>query len=154
MSLKYGWKWLWGVKEMPSFMRNAYFNVYTKLQVMLWRISDFGVIRSQHGHYAFPQIFNVGVANWTVDPSMETVNYEKELANNKFILLLSNILASHFIIWTKKRVIIDVEIWIIETYILLKSHLAFQICTFSYRIFLTFLRNFIWRNVSLKKWRL
>ena len=69
--------------------------------------------------------------NGTLDPSMEAVNLKIKLANNKFIL--TNILAYNNFIWTKKGVIIDVEIWIIEThYSLLKSRLAVQVCTVSY----------------------
>ena len=58
---------------------------------------------------------------------METVNCKVELAGNKFILV--NILAYNNFMWTKKGVIVDIVIWIIENYyFLLKSHLAAQIC--------------------------
>ena len=68
---------------------------------------------NEHGHYAFPKIFSVGDVSWTLDPSMEAVNCKMKLANNKFIL--DNILGYNNFIWTKKGVIIDVEIWVIET---------------------------------------
>ena len=59
---------------------------------------------------------------------MEAVNCKIKLANSKFILV--NILAYSSFMWTKKGVIVDVVIWIIETYdSLLKSA---QICTASY----------------------
>ena len=75
--------------------------------------------RHYRGHYALPQIFTVGGATWSLDPSMEAVNCEIILTNNKFIWLLFNILAYNN--------------WTIETYYsLLKSHLALQICTVSY----------------------
>ena len=62
---------------------------------------------------------------------MEVVNFKMKLVNKKFILV--NILAWSIFIWTKKGVIVDIEIWIIETcYSLLKSHFAAQICTVSY----------------------
>ena len=69
---------------------------------------------NEHGHYAFPKIFSVGDVSWTLDPSMEAVNCKIKLANSKFIL--DNILGYNNFIWTKKGVIIDVEIWVIETY--------------------------------------
>ena len=66
--------------------------------------------------------FTLGGASWTLDPSMETVNCKIKLTNSKFIL-----------VFFKKAVIIDVKIWIIQTYYsLLKLHLAGQICTASY----------------------
>ena len=74
----------------------------------------------------FPQIFTLGGASWS--PSMETVNCKMKLTSKKFILV--NILAYNNFIWTKKGIIIVVEIWIIETYYsLLKLHSAVQICT-------------------------
>ena len=89
-----------------------------------------------HGHYAFPQLFTVGGVSWTSDPSMEAVNCKIKLANN---FILANILACNIFKWNingaiiESGPIIDVEIWIIETYdTLLKSHLAVQICTVSY----------------------
>ena len=85
----------------------------------------------QHSHYASQQIFTIGGASWTLDPSMEAVNCKIKLANNKFILC--NIFAYNNFIWTKKWRIVVIEIWIIETYYsLLKSHLAVQICTVSF----------------------
>ena len=69
---------------------------------------------NEHGHYAFPKIFSVGGVSWTWDPSMEAVNCKMKLTNSKFIL--DNILGYNNFIWTKKGVIIDVEIWVIETY--------------------------------------
>ena len=79
--------------------------------------------------YALPQIFTIGGASWTLDPSVETVNCKIKLAN-KFLLV--NILAYNNFIWTKKAVIIDVEMQIFKTYCsLFKSHLAVQICTVS-----------------------
>ena len=46
---------------------------------------------------------------------------------------MSNSLVYSNFVWTKKGVIIDIEIWIIKThYSLLKSHLAVQICTVGY----------------------
>ena len=45
-------------------------------------IPHFGV---SDGHYAFPQIFTVGGASWTSDPSNKAVNCKIKLANNKFI---------------------------------------------------------------------
>ena len=65
---------------------------------------------NEHGHYAFPKIFSVGDVSWTLDPSMEAVNCKIKLANSKFIL--DNILGYNNFIWTKKGVIIDVEIWV------------------------------------------
>ena len=62
---------------------------------------------------------------------MEAVHCKIKLANNRFILV--NIVAYNNFMWTRKGVIVNVVIWIIETYdSLLKSHLAAQICTFSY----------------------
>ena len=80
---------------------------------------------------SFRHIFSMGGASWTLDPSREALNCKIKLAKNKFILV--NILTYNNFIWTKKGVIINVEIWIIKTYYsLLKSHSAFQICTVSY----------------------
>ena len=61
---------------------------------------------------------------------MEAVNCKIKLGNNKFILV--NILVYNNLMWNKKGVTIDIVIWIIETYSLLKSHLAVQIFTVSY----------------------
>ena len=70
-------------------------------------------------------------ASWTLDPNLEPVNSKIKLANNKFLLV--NILACNNFIWTKKAVIIDVEIWTIKSYYsLFKSRLAVQICNVSY----------------------
>ena len=88
-------------------------------------------IWSHHCHYAFPQMFTVGGASWTFNPSIEVLNFKIKLASNKFILV--NILAHNNFMWTRKVVIVDIVIWIIKTfYSLLKSHLAAQICTVSY----------------------
>ena len=53
---------------------------------------------------------------------MKAVNSKIKLANNKF--LLDSILAYNNFIGTKKALIIDVKIWIIETCSLFKFHLA------------------------------
>ena len=64
----------------------------------------------------------------------EAVNFEIKHASNKFLLLLSNILLLFTTVsYELKKVIIDVEIWIIETYYsLLKSHETVRICTVCY----------------------
>ena len=77
-----------------------------------------------------------------------------KLANNKFILV--NILAYNNFMWTKKRVIVDIVIWIIETYYsFLKSKLAAQICAVSYvEYFLNSLEIIFRGEFSSKKWLL
>ena len=41
---------------------------------------------SYHWHYAFLQIFTIGGASWTLDPSMEAANCKTKFTN-KFILV-------------------------------------------------------------------
>ena len=72
----------------------------------------------------------VGGASWTFDSSMKAMNCKIKVANRKLIVV--NILAYNNFMWTKQGVIIDVEIWIIETYSLFNSNLAVRICTVSY----------------------
>ena len=64
--------------------------------------------------------------------------------------MLSDILANSNFISTKKVLIIDVEIWTVETYYsLLKPHLGVQIRTVT--ISTKFLRKYMWRSASFKK---
>ena len=85
---------------------------------------------------------------------MEAVNCKIKLINNKFILV--NILAYNNFMWTKKGVIVDIVIWMIETYYsLLKSNLAAQICTVSYvDYFLNSEESIFSGALRSKKWRL
>ena len=114
--------WCWSLVSDKSRQREVDF------------LSKFEFVNIQfgglHSHYAFPQIFTLGGASWTL--GHKVVNCKIKLANKKFSLV--NVLAYINFIWTKKGVIIDAEIWIIETYYysLLKSHLAVQICSVSY----------------------
>ena len=85
---------------------------------------------SLHGYYAFPLMLIVGGASWTFDSSMKAMNCKIKVANRKLIVV--NILAYNNFMWTKQGVIIDVEIWIIETYSLFNSNLAVRICTVRY----------------------
>ena len=55
--------------------------------------------RSKHGHYAFLQIFPVGGASLTLDPSMKAVNCMTILENNKFILVASCLTFLSTAIW-------------------------------------------------------
>ena len=72
------------------------------------------LFRSWYGHYVFPQICTVDSVSWTLNPSMEDANCKIKLANKKLILV--NIVTYDNFMWTKKGVIVDIVIWIIETY--------------------------------------
>ena len=102
----------------------------------------------------FPADIYRGGASWTLNPSMEAVNFKIKLANSTFILV--NVLAYNNFMWTRKGVIVDIVIWIIEIYYsLLKSHLVPQICTVSYvKYFVSSQEIIFGRALHSKKWRL
>ena len=73
---------------------------------------DWKLKKSQTG-YASSEIFIVGSAGWTLDPSMEAVNCKKNLAEQSLFWLT---FSPTTISYELKRVIIYVEIWITKTY--------------------------------------